>query len=479
MRIGTYHLLDLPTLAKRSSSLLALWQSPARLAALVAGMLMVTSAVLLLHHLGPQRTLDLKALYGQDAFIYDDRPAGGASIATYIDRPENGFICTLISSDTYKYCGYGFEFAAADADLVSNTRGASSADFSHFNTLHAEIEYEGPAQNIPFTFRTLLPEEAYQFIDQSIDSQTLANYRVAATSLKKSYSIELQRIHMSTQWMSDKKIPGQFAKPDLSKVTKIGIQFPSSYPEGRYKVAIKRFSLSGPWIRTEDLYATIFFFWITFIALVSALQLKQLRQQTLATRARVQELSQARDDILNISKEFEQIAHHDQLTGLLNRQGFEEGAREHLESNPHAEYSIILLDLDHFKSINDTYGHAKGDNILAVVARCIRSQLREADICARWGGEEFLIACPETKDAEAVVVAEKIRTQLAGYRDSEVESLRLTGSFGIAQHEAHDRVATTIDRADQALYEAKNRGRNCYVVAAPHKPAGIDSLKKG
>lgn len=454
------------------SGILELWQTPARLSKIIAFLLLATSLVLVLHYSGPQRQLDLKNTYGQQAFIYDDRPRGGKSVADYIKSPGDGFLCKLVDSNIYKYCGYGINFQDHERDAPGDDNTSIQyVDLSRFTQLYIDMDYEGPAAHVPFGIRTLLSDDAYQYIDTNVEPNTLATYRVAASSLDRPYTLALKRINMSTRWMTDKKIPGSFAKPDLTRVSSFGIQIPSSFPQGTYRFEIRKLTLTGPWIAADTLYASIFFFWTGFIALLSLLQLRQIRKQKIATRSRIKELSAARDEILNVSRVFEEIAHHDQLTGLLNRQGFKDGAGEHLEANPQAKFTIILLDLDHFKQINDSYGHNKGDDILAVAARCIKSQVRSADICARWGGEEFLIACPETCDAEAIVIAEKIRKALKAYRDSEIPSLQLTGSFGIAEHTPRDSVIYTIERADTALYEAKERGRDCYVVAKPSQAA--------
>ena len=122
--------------------------------------------------------------------------------------------------------------------------------------------------------------------------------------------------------------------------------------------------------------------------------------------------------------------------------------------------SVALLDLDHFKRINDTYGHSRGDEVLAAVATVLRSSLRESDFVGPYGGEEFLLLLPDTGRDQAVVVAEKVRVAVASLGLSEI-SQPVTASLGVATvpDDAGD-ADTLIRAADRALYAAKGNGRN-------------------
>lgn len=117
-------------------------------------------------------------------------------------------------------------------------------------------------------------------------------------------------------------------------------------------------------------------------------------------------------------------------------------------------FSVLLLDLDYFKSVNDTYGHGVGDDVLVEVSNLLRGYLRQTDILGRWGGEEFLIICPQTNKKEAAMVAEKIRLNLHEY-NFEHYSIRLTCSIGVAEFEPNDGADEILDRADKALYRAE------------------------
>ena len=178
-------------------------------------------------------------------------------------------------------------------------------------------------------------------------------------------------------------------------------------------------------------------------------------------------------DLTQLHRELEisqQEARTDALTGLANRRGLErrmELERIRARQN-NAAFSVILLDIDYFKKVNDTHGHLVGDSLLKGVARILMSQVRKNDMVARFGGEEFLMLLPETDMEGAYAVAEKIRRALAkkewSIRESGKRIGRVTASMGIALYDMKETDTGVIERADKALYQAKTRGRNQVVV---------------
>ena len=157
-------------------------------------------------------------------------------------------------------------------------------------------------------------------------------------------------------------------------------------------------------------------------------------------------------------------ARSDVLTGLATRRVFDRALERALQEHAQAgkPVSVILFDIDHFKSINDTHGHDMGDVALRGVADCARSIVRPSDILARLGGDEFAILLPETQLADATEIARRVLERLRGLTLSGTgETIRLSGSFGVASAESGGETPQTlVKRADLALYEVKRRGRN-------------------
>ena len=153
----------------------------------------------------------------------------------------------------------------------------------------------------------------------------------------------------------------------------------------------------------------------------------------------------------------------DPLTGILNRAGYTEMATKHFArwKRYGGALSLAVIDLDLFKEINDRYGHAAGDKVLATVASKLKEVIRESDVLCRFGGEEFVLLLPETSVADAHTMLEKLRSHIADcpfrHKDTPV---RVTMSCGVAQFQAADSVDSVFERADQAMYAAKQGGRN-------------------
>lgn len=163
------------------------------------------------------------------------------------------------------------------------------------------------------------------------------------------------------------------------------------------------------------------------------------------------------------------LATRDELTGLPNRRHAQdlltlEGSRASRERTP---LSLCLLDLDHFKRINDTLGHAAGDKVLRLVASHAAQALRETDVLTRWGGEEFLLLLSNTSIADAATVVERVRQRLGSAEAwREHPELRVTFSAGITAHRDGEDMQETIARADRLLYQAKDAGRDCAIQAS-------------
>lgn len=181
--------------------------------------------------------------------------------------------------------------------------------------------------------------------------------------------------------------------------------------------------------------------------------------------------------IVNLVAKTNLLASSDPLTGLMNRRAFRDrvGAEVSRAERMETDLSLLLLDIDHFKSINDTHGHATGDDCLREVGALLASATRDYDLCARWGGEEFVVALPQTSPAQALLVAERIRGQIEelDVSASNGQTVPLSVSIGVATRRAQEKLDDLVGRADVAMYEAKAGGRNRVIQhdAAPRLQA--------
>lgn len=179
-------------------------------------------------------------------------------------------------------------------------------------------------------------------------------------------------------------------------------------------------------------------------------------------------LAQQRRELRDTLEKVQTLASRDALTGLYNRRHMQDrlvdSAKRHERYGE--RFTIVLVDLDHFKRINDVHGHRVGDEALMAFASAATLALRESDTVGRWGGEEFLFILPNTSPTKALVALDRLRAALQHCSiSSRVPGLRVAFSAGVAQHDLAAPVHRTLERADQALYQAKTAGRNRSLVS--------------
>jgi diguanylate cyclase (GGDEF)-like protein len=201
-------------------------------------------------------------------------------------------------------------------------------------------------------------------------------------------------------------------------------------------------------------------------------ELRQLHEiyRTLAQRTErlLKDKSQLETQLINLNRSLDLATRIDAMTGLANRRSIMEKIdQEFSRSHRHnRSTSIIMADIDNFKQINDTYSFNTGDDVLVEVARVFRGCLRSEDICARWGGEEFLVLLPETPLDGALSVANKIRESIAMTVFSANRcGISLTVSLGVCEYKPDQNFLDAIKRADQAMLQAKQAGKNRALVA--------------
>ncbi|MEE8421984.1 MAG: GGDEF domain-containing protein [Dehalococcoidia bacterium] len=209
-------------------------------------------------------------------------------------------------------------------------------------------------------------------------------------------------------------------------------------------------------------------FGVALLALTVGLA-TQVRLDATTSLARERRLVEAGASLREASARLERLAVTDALTGVSNRRGLDERlAAEFNRSRRYARpLSLLMVDIDSFKRINDALGHAFGDVVLAEVADALRSNVRESDVVARYGGEEFAVVLPETSSAAAATVAEKLR---ACVRERPMQhngkAVGATVSIGVASLSGESMgVGALVERADQALYAAKRAGKDRVAVS--------------
>ena len=240
----------------------------------------------------------------------------------------------------------------------------------------------------------------------------------------------------------------------------------TSLPPGDFTFAVRSRYPGGNWsepatisfTKAPHIYQT-WWFWVLLILVLMGV---------VWTRIRALELSRLRLKQLVAEKtvELEALANEDSLTGASNRRAFDDRLFTEIKRAKRSKeiFSVAVVDLDHFKQINDRHMHEIGDRVLQIVATVMNRTVREVDFVARWGGEEFVILFPNTDCARAAEVCERVRFAIEGINFSDIaDALKVTASIGVAEINAEFDHQDVLKRADQALYAAKRAGRNIVI----------------
>lgn len=200
----------------------------------------------------------------------------------------------------------------------------------------------------------------------------------------------------------------------------------------------------------------------------ASMQLEQRVQERTAQLAEANALLSAEiDERKKIAALLKEQATTDGLTGILNRREFDRIMKVEFERAQRYDLplALVIFDIDHFKSVNDSYGHSAGDAVLVELAKLVASSIRLADVFARWGGEEFILLAPGSDAGSAVSLAEKLRAKIAAHDFS--VPVQVTCSFGVADRIGRDTADDMLEAADRLLYAAKDGNRNRVIGPAP------------
>jgi diguanylate cyclase (GGDEF)-like protein len=273
------------------------------------------------------------------------------------------------------------------------------------------------------------------------------------------YQLPLSSFTVPSWWILLHHATGIDAETKLNNVIELDIATGDNLNARSVSILLKRATLTGKWLEASVLYSGLAIIWILFITVHAGFRTYYLANQLQLKRNQNAALADL-NNFLSIQKdEFEVLAKTDPLTGLSNRAGSRDFF-EDMQSQENKIYSLIMFDIDNFKQINDVHGHQLGDDILIELSALVATLVRNTDHLARWGGEEFIVICPDTDIKEAFAIANLLREKIAAKTYS--GELTVTCSFGLSSYD--QRVKNSIQRmfevADAALYKAKNGGRN-------------------
>ncbi|AWB00703.1 GGDEF domain-containing protein [Vibrio harveyi] len=386
--------------------------------------------------------------------VTNDAIAGGLSESDITYQNHSLTLnCDLKESKyAWPYCGI-----SVYTDVKEATKGL---DLSSYHTVRLKIRYEAagdgqsPSKNLRLYLRNF--NSAYSI---PTDEYTIKynGMQFSPSDFSEIIEIPIKNLQVMTWWLNDNDVAIEHSAPEFSNITRIDLATGAAL--GKHKIVIDKIEFEGAYVQQSTLLFVLLFSWM---ALGLAFSLHEMRKNKMAynkAKKRHRHLEKVNNTLRAQNYEFAELAHRDALTGAMNRHAVQSWLEQQARQVRwgHDSFSILYMDLDKFKRVNDKYGHQMGDDILREFVMVISSSIQPEDRLVRWGGEEFVVFCPDTNVEQAVKKAEVIRQNVESHLW--VHGEPLTCSIGVAQMQ-NERVSETMARADEVLYLAKRNGRN-------------------
>lgn len=412
---------------------------------LVAVSLLLTAVIFIGHYFLPDKRFQLHPREASMPRMYGFVDAKTGNSASWVDEATNEWLCDFKPGQEFG-CGW---------EVYWDPQFARGMDFTAYETVEISLAYTGPAKRIRLYMRNFNP--AYASFNDSPSTKFLSMTFPVEEAVAP-VRVALDEFNVAAWWLQEYKVRRRWARPELDNITKIGVDF---VEPGLHRTRVDQIVLIGKWVRTETLLLVILGFWMTVFLLDGLARFYLLLKKSQDERHLIRALEEKQRNLENDRKVLRELADTDPLTGVYNRTGAEAQLKKWFGARGATEpVGIMVLDLDHFKVVNDTYGHDMGDRVLRAFATLLAANLRIEDIFARWGGEEFVVACKTNSNESLYQLANKLR-EIASQQTFGAElELKVTVSIGVAIAFTGETFDDVFERADKALYRAKQAGRN-------------------
>ncbi|PUA27603.1 MAG: GGDEF domain-containing protein [Cellvibrio sp. 79] len=383
------------------------------------------------------------------------------SPAYWLNQDQGLWRCAYPADDKSEYFACSFNILFAE----KLNRGIDLSGYTHMNL---KFDYSGSAKKLRIFLRNFDP--AYSKVEDT-NSTKFHSMILYTPDLKKELSINLDEFVVADWWLGQYDIPRHLSRPEMNNVSSFGIDYVEGKQPGNHDIKIEKIEFVGGWISAENWYLLILGCWMLGIFIFAITRLVQLQRQTKYDVQVINQLNTTNEQLKEEKDKFRRLSTVDPLTQTYNRFGIDQIVSmicniepSHLNQDA-PRFALIIVDIDHFKRINDRRGHDTGDRVLQMISAIIAKGIRAQDFLGRWGGEEFIIILPNTRKEFAIALAEKLRFMIYDTEFEPENPIAITASFGISDKRDDEDFATTFKRADIALYAAKAQGRNCSVMA--------------
>lgn len=410
--------------------------------------LLLTAAIVLAFYLLPEKR---KVIYPSADImpqIYGFTDAQAGLSARWINRDLGQWICDYQPTHSYG-CGW---------NLYWDPLTDEQLNLSRYKAVEITMDYQGPASRIRLFMRNY--NDAYAQ-PRNVRTTKFMSVSFPVNEAKDPILVPLSELSVAGWWLQEQNVRRQWASPEFGHIISLGVDF---IEPGLHKARIKKVVLVGEWISKEVFLFGVLVFWMAVFLLEGLLKFYRLYQKAQRERNLVRTLEHKQNLLEEERNALGVLADTDPLTGIANRSGLyaqmDKWRTAPEAARPVNNIGVLLLDIDHFKKLNDTYGHDMGDKILKAFAAAVSANLREEDIFARWGGEEFVILCRNRTSEGLRSFAEKIRLLTQQFIFGADAEISITVSIGVTLMGPEEAVDESLKRADQALYRAKENGRN-------------------
>jgi diguanylate cyclase (GGDEF)-like protein len=434
-------------------------------AALLIGILLTFLAVVA-HRFLPERRLILDSARTGATFFLMQSGDGKSTQVQWVDQAKLHFSCQFAKDAAGQSCSFTY--------LLYSTTADRGIDLSRYRTLNLAIRYTGNAHYLRVAIRNFDPRFSRL---EDTNSSKFNSVNLHPQDFAQPAPIRLSEFSVPEWWVGQYDLPRNYGQPDLSNATALSIDLLGDFAGTHHDIQIDKIEFAGEWISAEYWYLGILCAWMILATTYGLSQWLLLLRRHREQRKKIHDLVDTNAQLQTEKEKYQKLSTLDGLTKILNRHGIE----QFIESLRAAKLptSVIVIDLDHFKRINDQRGHHIGDRVLQTVGEILRAHTRNTDGLGRWGGEEFVLVCPGTSLAKAADLAEKLRHRIMETNFIPEDPLATTASFGVAVAQADQTFEDAFRQADQALYLAKSRGRNCVVAATDDQLHKVTGARKG
>ena len=410
------------------------------------------------HRFLPERRLSIGTPEDGAYFFLGQAGNGPLAEMKWIDQAHLHYACQVPEVTTWQSCNFGY--------MLSRGIGSKGVDLSPYKTLNLDIRYTGKSQYVRVSIRSFDP----RFSKLEDGNSTKFNFvNIPAKDLAQPIALSMSEFTVAEWWTTTYNHPRAYTQLDVSNaiVLNIDLQGNVDLAGSEHDFQVDKIEFVGDWISAEYWYLGILCLWMILGTTYGVSQWLRMRR---AHREQI-------NDLENEKEMYQKLSTVDALTGVQNRHGI--GQFVAALGITRVSASVIVIDLDHFKRINDERGHATGDRVLRTMGDILSSSVRNTDAVGRWGGEEFVLVCPGASIADAADLAEKLRHRILQTNFIPEDPLPITASFGVATSGADQSFEDAFRKADQALYLAKSRGRNCVVTADDSQAGRIAGKSRG